>query len=493
MNLPAGKKEIIFALSILCSSLFLVNSMLFGGLYLGFAIGFCLCILCSSIYLICAGNKPDFYTTALLVSSLIAGASFARSDDGTVKFVLLMLLIVTANLALCLLSGKNHRRPESAASLLDSVQAFSRGFSGISDACAGIGDTCRSGGAFVKKGGAVLLGIGISLPLLLILVPLLMTADAAFEGLMDQLPAFSFSDVLLTLIFGSGFALVTYTQGVSLQHRDPQPKAPTLPKGLSSITVNTILTAVCVVYSAYLASQLAYFAGGFSGILPAEYTLAEYARRGFFEMAWLCALNLSIIVGALWVCKQKDPTPRFTRILCLFLGIMTLFLVSTASAKMLLYINSYGLTRLRVLTQVVMVFFGIVTVLVCLWLFLPKLPYMKCVMLTALLLAALVSWADVDTVVARYNTHSYLSGKMETVDTRYLNDLGDGAVPYLVQLHREAPDAHVRDAAYRALTHRQESATDLRSWNYASHIARAYLEDYTPAEPDILPNTDRET
>jgi hypothetical protein len=165
---------------------------------------------------------------------------------------------------------------------------------------------------------------------------------------------------------------------------------------------------------------------------------------------------------------------------------MTLFLVSTASAKMLLYISSYGLTRLRVLTQVAMVFFGLTTIFVCLWLFIRKLPYMKCIVLTALLLAALVSWTDVDTFVARYNTERYLTGKTETVDTRYLDDLGSGAVPYLDRLYRESPDKAIRDAAYHALTEwAQATQGDFRSWNYADAVAEKYLKDYCPTEPDI--------
>ena len=297
---------------------------------------------------------------------------------------------------------------------------------------------------------------------------------------MKLVQTFSVS-ILLTVILGGGFSLVLYSRSVSLEHSELQPKMPAVKRGLSSLTVNTVLTAVCFVYLVYLMSQLAYLAGGFSGILPEEYTLAEYARRGFFEMAWLCVLNLCIIVGALWVCIQKDPAPRYTRILCLFLGLMTLFLVCAASAKMLLYIDSFGLTRLRVLTQVAMVFLGLTTVFVCLWLFLPKLPYMKCVVLTALLLAALVSWADVDTLVARYNTENYLSGKTETVDVYYLEDLGDGAVPYLDRLYRESPDANIRDAAYYVLCNwRVNTYGDLRSWNYASGLAEDYLADYAP-------------
>ena len=75
-----------------------------------------------------------------------------------------------------------------------------------------------------------------------------------------------------------------------------------------------------------------------------------------------------------------------------------------------------GLTRLRLLTEVIMVFLAITTVLVAVWLFVPKMPYMKVVLLTALIIGAVVLWADVDTVVARYNVQAYQTKKLETVD-----------------------------------------------------------------------------
>ena len=488
MIFTTGKKEIIFAVCILLSGLLTVNSGLFGGMNLGFALGVCFCILSSFCYLYSRSRKAGAYPIAMLVLSLILGASFVRSDDLAVEGMILLLLPVTVNLALCLLAKQNQHNPATVLSLLDSVRTlFEQGIGKAGDAVRSLLEAFRSSGSFGKKGISVLLGLCIALPLLLILVPLLMFADAAFEGLMDSLPKFDIAQIFITLLFGISLSWLLYSRSVALRHcQTAEPRtAPQLFTGLASLTVNTVLITVCAVYLVYLFSQLAYFSGGFAGILPEGFTHAEYARRGFFEMAWLCALNLSIIIGALWLCRDKDPAPRLTRWLCLFVGAVTLFLVATASAKMLMYIDSYGLSRLRVLTQVIMIFLGLVTVYVCLWLFIRKLPYMKCVMLTALALTAVVSWADVDTVVARYNTESYLSGKLAVIDVDYLGKLGDGAVPYLAKL-AQCSDETVRAAAFEQLLERAEDSQDpdLRSWNYADAVAQRYLE-FTFVEPDI--------
>ena len=477
-SFPVGKLELIFGVLTLCTCLFLINCVFFGGLHLGFAMAHCLCILCSSGYLLCSGRKLTSYSAALLVLSFVIGASFARSDDALVKLVMVCFLFVSTNLGLSLLAGKNRYAAGGVRSLADSFSTFfGLGVGELPAATRGLSIALRRSGSIGQKGSAILLGLGIAVPVLLVIVPLLIQADAAFEGMLRYLPEFSVGEIITTVLFGFCLAFVLYTRNTALQHKEVKCAAVKERKGMSPLTINTLLITVCLVYCAYLISQLAYFTGGFAGVLPEDYTLAQYARRGFFEMAWLCAINLSIIIFSLSLCK-KDAAPLFTRLLCLFVGIVTLFFVATASAKMILYIKSFGLTRLRVLTQVVMVFLGIVTVLVSVWLFVPKLPYMKAVVITALVIGAAVSWADVDTQVARYNVHTYLSGKMETVDVHYLNSLGGGAVPYMEKLAQSAPDKAVKEGARLLLDNRwSESPKDFRSWNYVNHTAAKILGD----------------
>jgi hypothetical protein len=205
--------------------------------------------------------------------------------------------------------------------------------------------------------------------------------------------------------------------------------------------------------------------------------MAEYARRGFFEMAALCAINLTIIALAVGLVEKGEKTPLFTRLLCLFIGIVTVFFVITASAKMGMYIGSYGLTRLRVLTEVIMVFLGLATVSVSIWLFVPKMPYMKVILIIALVMGAAVLWADVDTLVAAYNVSAYQAGMLKSVDVAYLTTLSSGAVPYIAELAQTGhPDAiFYMDSVELSLP----AAFDLRSWNWASWVAQEILSAWS--------------
>lgn len=473
---PTEKKELIFSILAIFCGLILCNFTLFGGFNAGFALAVTATVGCSVGYLRSSGCRLNGYGTTLLVLSVLIALGFGRSDDGFVKFVMVNFLLISVNLGLCLTAQQNRRSPKGIGSLLDAFRAlFVMGVGSMGSAFRGLGGTLRSGGPAIKKGGSVLLGLVIAVPILAIVIPMLVSADAAFEGIIDLLPEFDFLETFATVIFGTCAACVLYSRAVALRHA---PKAePTAPKAhtISHLTVNTVLIAVCVVYGVYLLSQLAYFVGGFSGILPKEFTMAQYARRGFFEMAGLCAIDLGLIALFVGIVHKKDgKAPLSTRLLCLFIGIVTLFMVASASAKMFMYIGSYGLTRLRVLTEVIMIFLAISTAVVCLWLFVPKMPYMKVILLVGLIMGTAVLWADVDTIVASYNVSAYQQGLLDHVDVNYLSTLNDSAVPYIAQLAEDRNDL-VAQQAQAILDNHFLHIDDFRSWNYASAIAEEVL------------------
>lgn len=473
-----GRKEFITGGLLLLFVLGLTNCVLFGGLHFGFAFLGAACVTTAFFYLLASNRRPTVYTGSLFALSLVILLGFARSDDGFVKFVMVCFLFVSVGLCLCLTAGQNRRLPSGIFSIADAFRCFFvMSFGSLTPCFSGLSHSVKNGSPAGRRGLDLVVGLLLTVPVLGIVIPLLIGADAAFEGLVELLPEFDFSELLATLILGGFAACLLFAMTTGLVHRPKQtPAAASNKSGLRVFTVNTVLGAVSLVYVAYLFSQLAYFAGGFSGILPEGYTLSQYARRGFFEMACLCGVNLGIMILAAGLVEKKDRPPLSTRVLCLFIGMVTLFLVAAASGKMALYIGSYGLTRLRVLTQVIIVFLGLTTTIISLWLFLPKLPYMKVVLLTGLLIGGLVLWADVDTVVARYNVRAYQAGVLEEVDTEHLFSLGEGAIPYIAELAEDDDPVLATDVGQH-LARRRQKKLDFRTWNYSTAAARRYLTD----------------
>ena len=480
--LPAGKGELLLAALMAVLGIAQANFIYAGGLQLGYALISPLMILCAAGYLIRRGHKLTWYNGSLLLFSALISLGFARSNDSQVMLYLLLFQLGGTNLGLCILAGQNRRDPASAVSLLDAPRALFRlGFGRLFPAARGLGRGVKESGTAGRRFGAVAAGLLISLPILVVMISLLISADAAFEGLLKLLPETDPSESVMSGFWGILLAWILYSRAVALHH-SPRPEAARAKeKKISTLTVNTVLTAVCLVYCVYLFSQLAYLSGGLSGILPEEFTMAEYARRGFFEMSRLCMINLILICVSVWLVRKDSHISLYTRICGTFLGLITLFLVATASAKMFMYIGSYGLTWSRVITEVVMLWMALTTVVVVLWLFLPRIPYMKVVVLSAMAIGTAVMWIDVDTVVARYNVEAYQSGRLETVDVDYLSTLSNSAIPYIYRLTTDA-DPEVAEQAKLVLSRRECTIEDFRDWNYAKARAIEILEPFQTEE-----------
>jgi len=464
---PMGKKELWFAGCVLLFSLIGANGYLYGGLNLAFAAGALALVLTTGFFLLRSEKRPTLYTVSLVVFALIIAAGFIRSDDGFVKGLLLLFMLLAVSMAFTITADKNRNDGRSISSVGSALAfSFCGGVGGIPQSVGGLFDALRSGKG--KNILAVLGGLLIAVPVLFILVPLLIKADAAFDGMMGLLPEMKLSELFGTVFWGLCSAIMLFSFGLSLVHGEPNSKnGPKSRKGMNSVTVCTVLILVAFVYLMYLLSQLAYLVGGLSGILPENFTLAQYARRGFFEMALLCLVNLAVMVGSIAIIKKDKGIPGLCRWLCAFIGLICLFLTVSAGAKLGLYIQGYGLTRLRILTLVITLFLGLCALTVTVWLFVRRLHYIKVTLLAALIIGAVVLWVDVDTVAASYNVNAYLEGRLEYVDVEYLGTLSDGAVPSIQKL-TNAPDPQVAGAARQLLLSRNRSYEDIRGWNYAS-------------------------
>ena len=473
---PLGNQEFRFGIMTLILAVGLWNSILYGGLNLGFSLFSLGLILCNVWYLRRKGCRFGRYGTALLLLAAAITAGFPRSSDIVVKAVMVLFMLFAVNLSYCLAARQNRRDTGSFSTVFDSPRSlFTFGFGGMGRTLRGLEDARKNAGTAGKQGSAALLGLVIAVPVLAVMLPLLMRSDAAFEGLMALLPERDWSEPIISLLAGLFAAWIFLSRALGLHHRERDTMVPVRPGRVSPITTGILLGAVSILYLAYLFSQLAYFWGGLSGILPEGYTLAEYARRGFFEMAWLSAINLTLVLSCAAITARERKLPGWILIFCLFLIGVTLFLIGTASAKMLLYIHAYGLTRLRVLTQTVMVWMAISAIAVGIRLVKPRFGYMKGAILAALMLGCALLWLDVDTQVARYNVLAYQEGKLETLDMSHLSQLGYGSIPYLEKLTEDS-DPEISQRAVSILYYKDITQPDLRSWNYSRSRAAQILE-----------------
>lgn len=489
--LPGGRRERIFAALLLALSLVIGNTGPYLGL--GFALPFVLMGLLTLWY-VWDRARAAAYGLGCLLLSLALGASAARTADTVMLILVFPLILFGYFLGLVALTQANARPLGTFSSVLDvCYAAFDRTFSQVFPAFRGLLSRKTPG----KKGSGALWGVLLAIPVLFILVPLLMSADAAFEGLLSRVTV-KFpqnSELVTSLILGLGIFLLAYAQAVSLRACPGRASVRPRPGRAAPAAVTGFLGVISLVYLLYLLSQGAYFFSAFRGILPQGFTSADYARRGFFEMAWIVALNLLIVgcVTALTRREAGEKLPKAPKLLCLFVCLFSLTLIATAFSKMALYMGSFGLTRLRVLTSLFMLWLALWVLAAAIRLFRPRFPHMKVAVLAALILALFACWGDLDGTVARYNVRAYESGTLRTVDLYTLQYLSDSAIPYIGEL-TEDPDPAIAGQAQEilldwacghAMTGTDDAvgdfifeAMDLRSWNLATARARTTVLDY---------------
>lgn len=326
-----------------------------------------------------------------------------------------------------------------------------------------------------RKWLPVVFGFVIAIPILLIVIPLLIDADAAFESVMgglyhhirDALSAFG--EWLERVLPFDGFILVlslvftpyiyavihTFATGKAKNENcDTAPRYRSLQK-LPVSLVATVLGAVSAVYLIYLLTQSAYLFSAFSGHLPfgVSISVTEYARRGFFELCKLAGVNFVLLALSVGLTGRKNgriaPLIKgFDIFLCLF----TMLLCAISAAKILLYINTYGLTEKRLFVFTADIVLFIVFLAILLRLRFDRFPYMKVMLCALFTVTAALGVLGVGNTIAWYNTKGMLSGKLQemTVNEIY-NESGCASLPYIENL--ATGETTYREDAQALLTH----------------------------------------
>jgi len=211
---------------------------------------------------------------------------------------------------------------------------------------------------------AVLRGVLISAPLLFVFGGLLASADALFEKLITDLFDFEriASHTILTVICAWA-AMTTWWLCLEINPRSPVRRSdPDRLFRWGVIEINVALGLLSLLFISFIAVQARYFFGGHEHVLKeAGLTYAEYARRGFFELAWVAAIALALLVNCARVMQAAGPLgKRMHKAVTAVIAVCVLLIIASALYKMRLYIDTYGLTRLRLYTACFMVWMATV-------------------------------------------------------------------------------------------------------------------------------------
>ena len=281
---------------------------------------------------------------------------------------------------------------------------------------------------FTKKGQSeatrrviyVLLGLLITVPLFIIVATLLSSADYFFRQITDGiLRAINFSNVFgvifrVTFWYFAVYMLVSFlckkniTEAVK-DHRTGEP--------ILAITVTSMLSVMYLIFSVIQVMGL--FLGQLK--LPKGYTSAEYAREGFFQLLAVAILNLVIVL----LCMAFFRESKVLKAVLTIMSLCTFIMIASSAMRMILYVQVYNLTFLRILVLWALAVLFLLFVGVVIQIFYKDFPLFRYGMTVVTILYIGLAFSHPDWIIAKYN----LANHDGSLDYHYLAELSADAAP----------------------------------------------------------------
>ena len=355
---------------------------------------------------------------------------------------------------------------------------------------------------------AVLAGIALSVPVLLILGFLLSSADLIFGRMMGRLFSwFYLPENLIGIGVLTLFAFLASYCGLRYVTRKAMDLQPAAPRAYPALTAIIVSGATAVLYLAFSLIQILYlFIGRMT--LPEGVTYAQYARSGFFQLLFVCLLNLLFVQGI-----QKHFAPhRLLTGLLLLISLTTYVMIASSALRMIMYIRAYHLTFLRVAVLVSLLTISVLLFGVILLLFHRKFPFARYAFVIVSVIYTLFAFSHADYWIASYNLSRLETEGAVTLDDPvnrpgytlhfdfdYLSLLSTDAAPAIhayvlehpkvVTVHQQittGSDAEAWTAFamqdiwyhnYLMYTEQDRAETSLRKWNLSHWVASHILYD----------------
>ena len=392
------------------------------------------------------GRRLDRRGLPLAGAALALALSCALSAHMGLTILNCFLILALAAMATFALSGQSRFGPFTLRAIPEAVRLSVLAlFTRIDRPFRAAG---RAGNNHRSALGRTLLALAATLLILAVVLALLASADMVFgsyfRGISRWLKELEPGEVLWRVIRAAALALFIASGLCFLREPAPEvrsgaraaPSRPALPFLMPVLALDLVYIIFCAVQIRYL------FGGGTAAAMAGGW--AEYARTGFFQLVAVAAINLILCVLS---AKPDRLAARGGPLLRIGGGgmlVLTGVILASAGYRMHLYIAVYGMSVLRLMTLwgMAVILAGLLLAAWKLWK--PDFAFYPAFFGVALAAWCLFSLAGPAGRAADYNVDAYLSGRLEEMDVRYLQDLGADAVPALERLAAsDAPEAHV--------------------------------------------------
>lgn len=334
-----------------------------------------------------------------------------------------------------------------------------------------------------KKDGkiiSVILGFLISILLLCVILPLLISADEIFSSLVERIVNTVFLNLvipdrifLLPLMFlwGTLFFFSLFFS-ISQKKVNPEIKDRRVQEPLTAIT---FLSVIGFIYFIFCIIQISYLFTGMK--IPSGYTYSSFARQGFFQLLFVAVLNLILVLFCMGFFRKN----KVLNVLLTFISGCTYIMIISSFFRMYLYIEAYQLTRLRVLVLAALLGIFIILGGVIRSIYRENFPLFRYSAAVVTVIYLCLSLSHMDYWIAKYNTA--LTGLNITWENQYITTLSADAAPVYVKALEEGTET--TEIAKEMLRYYFDDCTEevlkntgFRKFNLSRHIAAKETKKY---------------
>ncbi len=242
------------------------------------------------------------------------------------------------------------------------------------------------------------LGLLVGIPLMLVVLLLLASADAVFRQMTKSIPdsinVYNIFGVLwrIAFVYFASYALIAWLCSRKIKEEvvDRRNGEPVL-----AITITGLLTLLYLLFSGIQIGAL--FLGRMR--LPYGYTYAMYAREGFFQLLMVSILNLIIVL----VCMSFFRESRVLKVILTIMSFCTFVMIASSAMRMIIYIRYYYLTFLRILVLWSLALLAVLFVGVVINIMKDTFPLFRYSVAVVAVLYLALSFAHPDYIIARVN------------------------------------------------------------------------------------------
>jgi len=332
----------------------------------------------------------------------------------------------------------------------------------------------------IKK---VMKALGITIPLVLVVIILLSSADEIFANIFWEIYGIIFKGIaemkvstviLKILLTACAFVyFICFFDYITTRYEKTQ-DLQNEKKVKDNFTIKMILTTLNIIYLVFCYIQIKSLF-----LKNVNINYAHYARQGFFQLMIVSIINLiTILIAKKSEIPNEIQKNKYIKVMCLIMIAFTFIILISSAVRMYYYESAYGYTLLRLLVYCTLLTETILLIPTIIYIIDKKINLLQAYFTTIITIYVLINFANFDNIIAKRNVDRYIeTGK---IDMYYLRlETGTDAVNQIIRILENNENEIVKQEAKQHLENlydELENKFDIREFNISKMKAKTLIE-----------------